>query len=594
MNKVMRLASACGTALVTMGAGTPVPAQVPALPAAMPAPSPIGEGGNNDGYDMAPETTLPVVEGAVKQITSRLPPGPFQPTWESLKLNYRVPQWFIGAKFGLFMHFGVYTVPAYGNEWYEKYVYSTRGPLPKWHIEHYGPQDKFGYKDFIPQFTAKNFDPYAWARLFKKTGARFVVPTAEHHENFAMWDSKVTPYNAMQMGPKRDIIGELSKAVRQQGMKFGVSNHGIENFQFINPPPEMIAQMKAEHADLFDPKWEDFYNVADRSDAACQKFLANWYARNVELIDKYQPDMLWFDNGVDQRYLDPLKLRIAAYYYNRAKQWGKEVSISTKKAAYSPTDNNTQTIGSILDFEIRNPPGIRTGEWQVDFPLNGTWGYTAGMTVKAPDRIIGTLADAVSKNGTFLLNISPKSDGTIPQDQQDTLLAVGKWLEMNGEAIYDTHAWTTFGETPARGQPGQNIRFTVKVDTLYAIVLGHMAGFGGGHQVSGPRAGSRRQGRHSDDARQRRQPGIHAGRRRAARDAAGHAPLPVRLRPEDHRTDDEPFDLHGVRGTRCPSSWLSNAFYENFAVTRLVIGSAGGPCLRRYRAGPESTPPRQD
>ena len=327
----------------------------------------IATGGNETrGYDMAPETRLEVVQAAVAAITTPLPPGPFQPTWESLQQNYQVPQWLVEAKFGLFMHWGLYAVPAHHNEWYEKHMY---GADRRWHAEHFGPPDKFGYKDFIPLFTCEKFNPDAWAELFKKSGAKFVIPTAEHHDNFALWDSAVTPFNAKQMGPHRDLIGELARAVRKQGLKFGVSNHGIENFQFINPPAELAAELKAKQADLYDPKWVDFYHVADRSDAACQKFLADWYARNVELIDKYQPDMLWFDNGVDQRYLDPLKLRIAAYYYNRAKAWGKEVSLSTKKAAYAPDDNNTNTIGSVIDCEKiggRSPSGIRTGDWQVE------------------------------------------------------------------------------------------------------------------------------------------------------------------------------------------------------------------------------------
>jgi len=289
----------------------------------------------------------------------------------------------------------------------------------------------------------------------------------------------VTPFNAKQMGPKRDLIGDLAKAVRKQGLKFGVSNHGIENFQFINPPAALAENLRTNHADLYDPKWADFYNVADRSDAACEKFLVNWYARNVELIDKYQPDMLWFDNGVDQRYLDPLKLRVAAYYYNRAKEWGKEVSISTKKAAYAPSNKNTETIGSIIDFEkigTRSPSGIRTGVWQVDHPIGSTWGYTSDMRVSGPGAIINALADTVSKNGTLLLNLSPKSDGTFPQEQQDTLLAVGQWLGVNGEAIYGTHNWIKFGEGGGRGLQGLNIRFTVKSDTLYAIILGNWPG----------------------------------------------------------------------------------------------------------------------
>lgn len=452
-----------------------------------------GEAGNSLGFDMAPETSKRVVEDAVKQIPKPMAPGPVKPTWESLKENYQVPDWFRGAKFGIFMHFGIFSVPAHGNEWYEKFLYaggndsvlkvlggndlalhvndrpnSTRA----WHTEHFGPPDKFGYKDFIPMFKAEHFDADAWALLFKRAGARYVMPGAQHHENFAMWDSKVTRFNSMQMGPKRDVIGELAVAVRKQGMKLGVANHGIENFEFINPPLELAEKMKDEKADLYDPAWADFYNYADRSNAAMERFLVNWYERNVELIDKYQPDLIYFDNGVDQRHIDPLKLEIAAYYYNRAKSWGKEVSFTTKKAAFAPSGTNTKTIASILDFEGAPPDGIRTGSWVVDRPIGTTsWGYVDGLKANSPQTVIGWLVDTVSKNGTLLLNVSPKADGTIPQDQQDTLLAVGKWLETNGEAIYDTHSWTKFEETG-----NDPIYFTVKGQNLYAIVMGKNAG----------------------------------------------------------------------------------------------------------------------
>jgi alpha-L-fucosidase len=451
-----------------------------------------GEGGNSLGFDMAPETSQRVVEKAVKQIPTPMAPGPVKPTWESLKENYHVPNWFVGAKFGIFMHFGIFSVPAHGSEWYEKSLYAggndsvlkvltgndkaldaNKGPdsTRAWHTARFGPPEKFGYKDFIPMFKAEHFDADAWAALFKKAGARYVMPGAQHHENFAMWDSKVTPFNSMQMGPRRDVIGELAVAVRKQGMKLGVANHGIENFEFINPPLELAERMKAEKVDLYDPKWADFYNYADRSDAAMQRFLVNWYERNVELIDKYQPDLIYFDNGVDQRYIDPLKLEIAAYYYNRAKSWGKDVSFTTKKAAFAPSGTNTKTIASILDFEGGPPDGIRTGSWVVDRPIGSSWGYIDGMKANSPETVIGWLVDVVSKNGTLLLNVSPKADGTIPQDQQDTLLAIGKWLGTNGEAIYDTHSWTKYEE---RGK--DHIYFTVKGQDLYAIVMGKSAG----------------------------------------------------------------------------------------------------------------------
>lgn len=451
-----------------------------------------GEGGNSLGFDMAPETNQRVVDKAVSQIPTPMAPGPIEPTWASLQDNYTVPSWFKGAKFGIFMHFGIFSVPAHGSEWYEKFLYAggddnvltvlfghdralgiNDGPQSTraWHTEHFGPPDKFGYKDFIPMFKAEHFDADAWAALFKKAGARYVMPGAQHHENFAMWDSKVTPFNSMQMGPKRDVIGELTAAVRRQGMKVGVANHGIENFQFINPPRELAEKMKAEHADLYDPKWADFYNYADRSDAAMERFLVNWYERNVELIDKYQPDLIYFDNGVDQRYLDPLKLKLAAYYYNRARGWGKQVSFTTKKAAFAPSGTNIKTIASILDFEGAPPDGIRGGSWVVDRPIGSSWGYIDGMKANSPETVIGWLVDTVSKNGTLLLNVSPKADGTIPQDQQDTLLAVGQWLETNGDAIYDTHAWTRFEE-----KGDNHIYFTVKKQNLYAIVMGKGAG----------------------------------------------------------------------------------------------------------------------
>jgi alpha-L-fucosidase len=238
----------------------------------------------------------------------------------------------------------------------------------------------------------------------------------------------------------------------------------------------MAAKMKAEHADLYDPKWADFYNVADRSDAACERFLTNWFARNVELIDKYQPDILWFDNGIDQRYLDPLKLRVAAYYYNRAREWGKDVSIGAKKAAFAPSNKNTETIGAILDFEkvgARSPSGIRPGVWEVDDPIGSTWGYTSDMKVSGAGAIIAKLADTVSKNGVYMLNLSPRADGTFPPAQQNTLLEIGAWLGVNGEAIYGTHNWTKFSEG---GRGSLNIRFTVKGDALYAIILGNWPG----------------------------------------------------------------------------------------------------------------------
>jgi alpha-L-fucosidase len=421
---------------------------------------------------MGPNATPAIVAAADQAVAKPMAQGPFAPTWESIQKNYQTPSWFEDAKFGIFMHWGVYSVAAHGPsaaEWYEKHMYASE---LQWHLENFGdPANGAGYKNLIPLFTAKNWDPDAWAALFKKAGAKFVVPTAEHHDNFANWDSQVTPYNAKRMGPMRDLIGDLAVAVRKQGLKFGVSNHGMENFTFVNPTPELDARLKAAKADLYDPDWVDFYHVADRSDASMARFLTDWVNRNLELIDKYQPDILWFDNGVNLRVLDPLKEHVAAYYYNRAKQWGKEVSLSTKYIAYAPSNDDTKQIGSIIDFEkvsARSPAGIRPGPWMVDDPIGSTWGYSTGMSVASAPSVLGKLIDTVSKGGDFLLNISPMADGTIPEAQQTTLLGIGAWLDVNGEAIYGTRAWTKFSEGGA-SRGSLSYHFTTKGDTLYAI-----------------------------------------------------------------------------------------------------------------------------
>lgn len=410
---------------------------------------------------MGPPATPAIVAAADAAVATPLPPGPFRADWDSIARNYRAPAWFHDAKFGIFLHWGLYAVPAHHNEWYEKHMYDAD---LAWHTQAFGAPEQFGYKDFIPRFTQEKFKADEWASLFRRAGARLVMPSAQHHDNFAMWDSDVTPFNAMKMGPKRDLIGELAGAVRKAGLKFGVSNHGVENFTFVNPPAELDARLKAARADLYDPAWASFYNVADRSPAAMTRFLSDWLQRNFELIDKYQPDLMWFDNGANLRVLDPLKLRVAAYYYNRASAWGKQVSISTKYVAFAPSNDDSRQVGSIIDFEkigVRSPPGIRAAPWMVDDVIGSTWGYTEGMTVSGGAAIVRRLVDTVSKDGFYLLNVSPRADGAIPDDQQRSLLEVGAWLSVNGEAIYGSHAWSRFGD--------KDWRYTVKDGALYAI-----------------------------------------------------------------------------------------------------------------------------
>lgn len=391
-----------------------------------------------------------------------IPKGPYWPDWESIKKNYKTPQWFLDAKFGIMMHWGLYAVAAKQSEWYPMHMYSTP-ELIKWHQERFGMQDKFGYKDFIPMFKAEKFDPDAWASLFKKAGARYIIPTAEHHDGFALWDSKLTRWDAMDMGPHRDLIGDLAASVRKQGLKFGVSNHRLEHWSFMYPKDPKLK------TDLFDPEYADFYGppqspkpgqdvMSGKGVPQSKEFLEEWLARNYEVIDKYRPDILWYDNGINDRGLDPVKLRLAAYYYNSARRWKKQVSLSTKSDAF--------LHGSIKDYErqSRAPKGLTDYPWQVDDPVLYRFGYTEGSPIADARTVISRLIENVSKNGALLLNISPRADGTIPEDQQKLLLQIGGWLDINGEAIYGTRAWKKWGE----GEKDEQVfRFTVKGGALY-------------------------------------------------------------------------------------------------------------------------------
>lgn len=424
--------------------------------------------------DVPPRKTITLPGGHAADY----PSGPYADNWESVRDNYKVPQWFIDGKFGIFIHWGLYSVPAAGSEWYPRHMY---GAMLKYHTEHWGNPRDFGYKDFIPLFKAEKFNPKEWAALFKEAGATYVIPTAEHHDGFAMYDSKLTRWDAKDMGPKRDIIGELGEAIRAEGIKFGVSNHRMEHWDFMYPTA-------AKEHDLFDPEYADFYGPPQKPDKSAassmgpsaeevmdgksapqsQAFLEEWLARCQEIIDKYKPDILWFDNGINSRSLDPVKLRLAAYYYNRAAQWGKDVTLSTKSDAY--------LYGTVRDFERqgRAPKDITDFYWQVDEPIGNKFGYIEGLKLQTAAQVVRKLVDNISRNGNLCLNVSPKSDGTIPADQAEVLRGVGRWMKINGEAVYGTRSWMHYGEGPKiEGHRGDTEwRFTQKGDNvLYAYMV---------------------------------------------------------------------------------------------------------------------------
>lgn len=394
----------------------------------------------------------------------------YQATWESLK-KYNTPDWFRDAKFGIFIHWGVYSVPAFGSEWYPRQMYQQGSNEFKHHVATYGPQNKFGYKDFIPMFKAEKFDPEQWVALFKKAGAKYVVPVAEHHDGFAMYKTAYSKWNAFEMGPKRDVIGELAKEIKKQGLVFGLSSHRIEHWFFMNGGRKF-------ESDVLDEKNNDFYGpVREESETPSPEYMNDWLLRNTELVNNYQPQLFWFDWWIEQPAMDPYRKSFAASYYNKGLEWNKGVVINYKNISFPDG-------AAVLDMERGKLAGIRQIPWQTDDAIgNNSWGYAAGNTFKSAQYVITNLIDIVSKNGNLLLNIGPRSDGTITDEETQTLLGTGKWLDVNGEAIYGTRPWKVFGEGPTESASGsfadqkkpftaQDIRFTTKGDILYAITLG--------------------------------------------------------------------------------------------------------------------------
>ncbi|MEP7251138.1 MAG: alpha-L-fucosidase [Ginsengibacter sp.] len=400
----------------------------------------------------------------------------FQASWQSLE-KYEIPAWFRDAKFGIFIHWGVYSVPAFNNEWYPREMYLKDSKVYKHHIETYGTQDKFGYKDFIPMFKAEKFNAEKWVELFKKSGAKYIVPVAEHHDGFAMYNSALTRWNAFLMGPKRDVVGELEAASRKAGLMFGVSSHRIEHWWFFGGGRNF-------DSDVNDSAFADFYGPATNTDGTKEngdraqispEFMNDWLLRDVELVNKYHPDLVWFDWWIAQKEMEPYRKSFAAFYYNKAKEWNKEVVINYKHDAYPDS-------AAVLDLERGKLSGIRALAWQTDDAIgNKSWGFTNDNDFKSTQYVITNLIDIVSKNGNLLLNIGPRSDGTITDEETNVLLGTGKWLAINGEAIYGTRPWKLYGEGPTESASGEfkmqkpytskDIRFTTHNDTLYAITL---------------------------------------------------------------------------------------------------------------------------
>lgn len=414
--------------------------------------------------------------------------------WKSIEQYNPVPEWFKDAKFGIYFHWGVYSVPAFGNEWYPRHMYRPGSKHWQHHIENYGNPEEWPYHFFIKgnydkrgrfvQFAPKlkseggNFDPDEWAQLFLDAGARFAGPVAEHHDGFSMWASNVNPWNALNYGPEMDLVGVLVDAIRERNMKIILSMHHA-----FHCCPE----------DLSDGTTRQFFDHAPKTnDPELQILYAQlsqedneelWLEKHKEIIDKYKPDIIWQDFnliGVSEPFL----LEFLAYYYNRGVEWGQKVV-----ATYKDALNNDCAV---LDYERGGPEELTDYYWITDDAIShSSWSYTEGLTYYTPKQVLHSFFDRISKNGNLLLNISPMADGTIPEEQKEILYAMGNWLNHYGEAVYSTRAWKIYGEGPTKMGAGHkhigdgefeipvegtanDFRFTRSKDnkTLYAIMLG--------------------------------------------------------------------------------------------------------------------------
>ncbi len=424
----------------------------------------------------------------LKRVDHQASDGPFRPEWQSLA-TYQVPDWYKDAKFGIFIHWGLYAVPAFGSEQYPRAMYTEGSKIYKHHLETYGPLNKFGYKDFIPMFQAEHYDPAAWARLFQQAGAKYVVPVFEHHDGFAMYNSDLSDWTAAKMGPHRDLAGDLAIAVRAEGLHVGASSHRIEHDWFMG------AGRRIE-SDLNDPRLAGFYgpshlqfaldeeadNFLEDWTYVSPEFASDWLARDAEIVEKYHPELFYFDFWIGHPEVRSYLARFAAFFYNETSSRGSLGVINYKLDAMHPKS-------AVYDVERGVVAGIRPDYWQTDTSIsNKSWGYIKDDVFKTPDFVVRELVDIVSKNGNLLLNVGPRADGTIPEEVQQILRDVGAWLGVNGEAIYGTRPWKVFGEGPTKVAEGpvrdtksqpytaEDFRFTAKENVVYAIEMAWPSG----------------------------------------------------------------------------------------------------------------------
>jgi len=412
---------------------------------------------------------IPVVGGYTLAEQSE----PFTGAWESLE-RYECPEWFRDAKFGIYIHWGVYSVPGRGC-WYGRRMYEENRPEYAYHVRRFGHPSEFGYKELIPMWKAERFDPDAWLDMFKDAGARYFTPCASHHDGFDLWDSPHA-YNSARMGPKKDLIKMMKEATDRHGLRWGVTTHLARNYNFFQTGYGADTRgLKKDVAYIKDTGENRSFYHAHHGDTnpkypkePSEAWKQSWSRRVVDLIDRYDPDLLYFDGALPFDADDGLTgRRVLARYYNKGRErhGGDDEVVMTIKTARNGHGMYREGVAT-LDLERHKLNALRDDPWQTDDTIGvRRWSWEEGMKYQSVDYLIDKLVDIVSKNGNLLLSVPPRADGTFDGEVARILKEIGIWNRQNWQAIFGTRPWIRFGEG--------NVRFTRSKDgrTLFAILL---------------------------------------------------------------------------------------------------------------------------